>query len=134
MLISQIKDDIKGAEAHIRSLYIELQKAEAAQDAEFFAQICNDTRPPKASPVPAFISQHPEGTKLKWILNEKNYRVVTIMKNGVLQTKSVTNGSGEMEEAKTSRCRLKKTFFKNEMAWLESLPCSGIITVTKPSA
>jgi hypothetical protein len=98
-----------------------------------------------------------ERTKLKWISNSdpETYRVAVVTKDGVLEVKRVTNGGGYCHDTTTCKCvpcaeirlstrlgaprppwiartPLLKTFFENEMAWRDSLPEGGSVTITLP--
>ena len=103
---------------------------------------------PLAAPSP--IAQI--GSKFKWVLDENNYRVAIVTKDGLLQVKSVTDGGGEVHEpgCPCIPCReialsggrlppwrrtypLKKTLFADEATWSASLPQGGLITLDGPS-
>jgi hypothetical protein len=74
------------------------------------------------------------GTKLKWLSSASGmYRVAIVTKNGVLQVKSVTDGTHDTVRTMSKYnypCHvLKKTFFPDEASWRASLPDEGTITV-----
>lgn len=72
-----------------------------------------------------------ERTKLKWVskTNPETYRVAIVTKNGILQVKAVNDGKGEC----CGRRRLKKTFFKDEAEWRDSLDETiGGVSITPP--
>ena len=77
----------------------------------------------------------PACKKLKWFLNDDNYRVAVESSGGhIIQVKSVTGGVGEINtgavRALNGRYPLKKTYFESEAEWRASLPQNGLTTVT----
>jgi hypothetical protein len=105
--------------------------------------------------APIFYPTRSQGTKLKWSLNAETYRVAVVKKNGILEVKRVTDGSGYCHDYMTCKCHpceelalshrlgapappwrprapLTKTFFATEAAWRASLPDGGSVTVTEP--
>jgi len=103
------------------------------------------------------IPKRDERTKLKWVSNSdpETYRVAVVTKNGILEVKRVTEGGGYCHDNTTCTCvpcaeiqlsrrlgappppwitrpPLRKTFFHDEIAWLNSLPEGGSVTVTMP--
>jgi hypothetical protein len=73
-----------------------------------------------------------ERTKLKWVSkkNPETYRVAIVTKNGILQVKAVNDGMGDC----CGQRRLKKTFFKNEAEWRDSLDETiGGVSITPPN-
>ena len=95
-----------------------------------------------------------ERTKLKWVskTNPETYRVAIVTKKGILQVKAVNDGKGECHETgcKCVPCQeialsggrlppwrrglpLKKTFFKDEAEWRETLDETiGGLSITPP--
>jgi hypothetical protein len=72
-----------------------------------------------------------ERTKLKWISkkNPETYRIAIVTKNGILQVKAVNDGKGDC----CGQRRLKKTFFKNEAEWRDTLDETiGGVSITPP--
>ena len=80
--------------------------------------------------VPSY-SQRMIKTKLKWVLDENNYCVAIVIKNGILQVKAVDNGKLLCDDNKSCK-PLLKLFFKDEAEWRNSLPSGGTVTVTLP--
>jgi len=102
-----------------------------------------------------FYPARPQGTKLKWSLNAETYRVAVVKKNGILEVKRVTDGSGYCHNYMTCKCHpceelalshrlgapappwrprapLTKTFFETEAAWRSSLPDGGNVWAVAP--
>jgi len=99
-------------------------------------------------------SQRALKTKLKWVLDENNYRVAVVTKNGILQVKCVVEGRVYCHDSGTCECKacseinlsdklgvphppwsrlpFIKTFFKDEAEWRNSLPSGGTVSVTVP--
>lgn len=152
-IISQLKDDITTAEAEVLRLYIQLQKAEAD-----FSNMMEEEEVVEAARKLAALAEspvypvQPEGTKLKWTLDEMNYRVAIARNDGILEVKVVVDGHGYYHDNMTCQCKpcgeialsrrlgvpnppwtreaLVKTFFKDEAAWRKSLPAGGTVTIT----
>jgi len=89
--------------------------------------------------------EYVNSAKFKWILDENNYRVAVITKNGVLQVKSVTHSLPQYHTddctcricSRNARLQwvpprpmLKLTFFRSEQTWRASLPSNGKVHVT----
>ena len=106
-------------------------EAKKASIEELTKQIASAEREAELEAIP----KRAVATKLKWILDEKNYCVAVITAEGVLQVKSVVGGEverGERIEAmgrRNGRSYLK-TLFKTEREWRLSLPAKGSVTVT----
>lgn len=100
--------EIDRLEADVREMYIKLQTLEST--------------PPC-----------PVGTKLRWSLSPETYREAVVNQNGVLQTKSVTDGAGDCLDGPiiNGRLPLKITLFPTEADWRASLP-DGEVTVETP--
>ena len=177
-LVNHIQKQIAATENTLYDLHIDLQKAESematvAADNDdcdemdiSFSEIWDATRqpqlnanappfyPPLKAEAPPFYHVRPEGTKLKWVssTNSETYRVAIVKKDGILEVKRVTDGTGYCHDTTTCRCKpcnevrvsggqlppwmkgapLIKTFFATALAWHISLPFGGKITVTEP--
>ena len=96
--------------------------------------------------------KRPNSTKLKWVLNGKNYRVAIVTKRGILEVKAVIDGRNYCHDFSSCKCNpceeirlskrlgvenppwqrsapLIKRFFETEAAWRDSLPHGGTVTI-----
>ena len=78
------------------------------------------------------MSTIPTSSKIRWTLDDNNYRVLIRTKTGFLQVKSVENGVADMEPPAQNRVfpSLKLTPFDSFEAWFASLPMTGSVTIT----
>jgi hypothetical protein len=78
-------------------------------------------------------NQLPENTKLKWYLDNNNYRIALVTATGILQIYSMTNGILNT----TSNLDYEKyptmTHFQNEWSWRYSLPDGGVVSIAYPT-
>ena len=140
-----MREDLAANEKHLSNLYAELEEQRQKELAELEEQRQKELA--ELSLKEEFVINYPVGTKLKWVLDDETYRVAIVTKKGVLQVKSVTDGSGECHEEGCScgpcwehlhnapwrpRLPLKKTLFANEAEWRKSLPTEGEVIVTRP--
>ena len=111
--VAKIHDEMKMLEEQMYNLHIKLQVAQQM-------------------PV------RDDRTKMKWISDSETetYRVAIVTKKGILQVKAVDHAAIERHLTSINGgpeyYAMTKRFFENEMAWLESLPEGGQITVTPP--
>ena len=124
----------------------------ASEPAETLQDIWGGEEPALAAAATPFYPPRTERTKLKWVLNPETYRVAVATKDGILEVKNVSDGSGDCHNYKVCACLpckevrisggrlppwrkglpLVKTIYDTEAAWRESLPEGGTITVTDP--
>ena len=103
---------------------VEQLRAEMARQMQDLMESFNRKIEALTAPPPPVT--YPIGTKLRWQLDDDNFRVAFVTKGGILQMKLKENGNYMW----TTDPRYKK-MFENFAAWQASLPTGGKITATQ---
>lgn len=104
---------------------VEDLRAEMAKQMQDLMESFNRKIEALTAPPPAPVT-YSIGTKLRWQLDDENFRVAFVTKGGILQMKINENGN----YAWTADPRIKK-MFENLAAWQATLPAGGNITATE---